>query len=95
MVKGNFLTFNASKCKYMLINFHAEGKVIVTHLTFCLTTCLLRRLNGIILTSDLSCSSHVQSICTKYACVNYLVFSTADFISMTNHQHYYIFIFPW
>ena len=68
-VKDNSLTFNVSKCKFMLISCKRQGGYDPP-LTSCLKTWSLRGLNlfkylGVILTSDLSWSSHVESICTK------------------------------
>jgi len=61
-VKDNSLTFKVSKCKYMLIYHKRQGSA-----DFLLDNLILECFNylGVILTSDLLWSSHVESIGTK------------------------------
>ena len=67
-VKDNSLTFNVSKCKYMLISHKRQRCCDLPDLL--LDDLILERVEcfkylGVIVTSDLSWSSHVESICTK------------------------------
>ncbi len=67
-VKDNYLTFNTAKCKYMLISRRQQGYCDRPNLL--LDDLHLERVEsfkylGIILSSDLSWSCHVESICAR------------------------------
>ena len=67
-IKGNYLTFNASKCKYMLISrrrqHHCDPPELLLD-NFSLERVECFKYLGILLKSDLSWSNHITSICTK------------------------------
>jgi len=67
-IKGNYLTFNTSKCKYMLISrrrqHHCDPPELLLD-NFSLERVKCFKYLGILLNSDLSWSNHVTSICTK------------------------------
>ena len=67
-IKGNYLTFNASKCKYMLISrrskHHCDPPELLLD-NFSLERVEYFKYLGILLNSDLSWSTHITSICTK------------------------------
>ena len=67
-VKCNYLTFNASKCKYMVISHRRQGYCHPPDLLLddlCLERVESFKYLGILLSSDLSWSKHIESICTK------------------------------
>jgi len=96
-VHNNSLTFNISKCKNMLISHKRQGSCDPPDLL--LDDLILERVEGfkylgVILTSDLLWSSHVESICTKSRKLLGLLYHGSYCTSMPNHQHYYNFIIP-
>ena len=67
-IKGNYLTFKVSKCKYMLIScrrqYHCDPPKLLLD-NFSLERVEYFKYLGILLNSDLSWSNHITSICTK------------------------------
>ena len=67
-IKGNYLTFNTSKCKYMLISrrrqHHCDPPELLLD-NFSLERVECFKYLGILLNSDLPWSNHITSICTK------------------------------
>ncbi len=91
-VKENYLTFNSTKCKFMLISRKRQHHNPVPNLL--LDDMSLKRVYcfkylGILLTADLRWSRHIETI--RHA--NYWDYSTVGSMNIRTHQHSYSSIF--